>query len=162
MVTPFRSYKTLGPPSTYVPDAVYYERVGVGFDLRVTDAAGVPYLVNSPLLSTLVIAGEAIGGHRAVVINPDDRVWLADPATAGASPPVGISVSAASAGTPIPIRTSGLTTETSWNWVSGPIYLGAGGTLTQTVPTMGAIVSMGVAAGPDRMRVDPKLIAILT
>lgn len=125
----------------------------------ITAWSGLPYADSSAILSTPVIAGENLSGHRAIYIGSNDQARLADPSTSVENPPVGITLGAALIGGLVPIRTSGLATETSWNWLPGPIYLGANGTLTQIAPSSGAIVRMGTAAGPDRMRVDAQLIA---
>lgn len=128
--------------------------VGPPGERGLTGADGPPTNPN-----TLFEAGEAIGGHRAVFVAPDGKLWLADPATAVASPPIGISVGAGAAGAQVPVRSTGLVTESSWSWAGGPIYLGAGGLLTQVVPTAIVMFLIGVSAGPTKMRLDPRLIA---
>lgn len=106
-------------------------------------------------------AGEAIGGHRAVVIKADGKVWLVSPADAEASGVAGITTGAVAAGGQVPIASFGEVEEAGWNWAPGPIWLGANGALTQIVPNAGAIVSLGVSAGPTKMIVSPRLIARL-
>ena len=112
-------------------------------------------------LATMIPAGQTIGGHRAVFVGSDDMLWLADPSTALANAPIGISVTAGLAGADVAVRSTGLVTETAWNWSPGAIYLGVAGLLTQTPPTSGSVVKMGIAAGPDRMRVGPQFMVSL-
>lgn len=107
------------------------------------------------------VAGEDIGGHRAVFIADDGKAYYADPSTAGATPPVGISKNAAAVDALVTVQTGNDLTESSWAWEPGPVYLAADGTLSQTVPTSGAIFLIGVAAGATRLRVTPQLIALI-
>jgi hypothetical protein len=143
----------------------WYGEAGAILGPVVTQGAIIPIVIGPPgtgaLVNTFVPAGQSLGGHRGVYIGADDKAWLADPLTAVSNPAIGITVSAALSGADVPIRTSGLVTEPSWNWIPGPIYLGAAGVLTQMPPSSGAIVRMGISAGPDRMRVDAQFIATI-
>lgn len=109
-----------------------------------------------------VIAGEPIGGHRIVAIAADDLARLADPASAAADLPTGMTLGAAAAGEPVTIQSAGYVTEPGWSWVPGAVFLGADGIPTQALPTSGAIFQIGVSAGPTRIRLTPLLIAQLT
>ncbi|MEO6361289.1 MAG: hypothetical protein ABIO43_12080 [Sphingomicrobium sp.] len=106
-------------------------------------------------------AAEAIGGHRVCYVGSDDLARLADPSTAAALRPAGVSLGAAMAGASVQIQGGGMIRELGWSWAPGPVYLAAGGTLSQTPPMSGAIYQVGVSAGPQRMRIIPLLIAQL-
>lgn len=67
---------------------------------------------------------------------------------------VGVTLHAATAGTPVGIVTSHDFTEPAWNWSPGRIYCAlSGGALTQTVPTTGAIVEVARVVTPTTIRV---------
>jgi hypothetical protein len=107
------------------------------------------------------IAGEAIGGHRAVTIGADGKAYLASPIEAQAQAVFGLSTAAAAVGTGITIQTSGLLSEPSWTWTPGPVWLGAAGVLTQLLPTGGAAVLVGTAGGPTALNISPRIVARL-
>jgi hypothetical protein len=111
--------------------------------------------------ATVYQAGEAIGGHRAIVIKADGKAWLVSPTDAEAGGVAGITTGAVAAGGLVPIASFGEVEETGWTWTPGPIWLGANGMLTQVVPVAGAVVCLGVSAGPTKMIVSPRLIARL-
>jgi hypothetical protein len=106
-------------------------------------------------------AGEAIGGHRAVYVASDGLVYYADPENGSAAAVSGVSTGAVSLDGWVTIRTAGEMQESSWGWAEGPIYLGANGVLTQTPPLSGAIVILGVSAGPAAMTISPQFVADL-
>jgi len=106
-------------------------------------------------------AGEALGGHRGVAIHSDGLAYHASPGDGWEDAVAGITTGAASSGAAASIIANGEVTEAGWNWTPGPVWLGASGTLTQTVPTTGALVRMGTALGPTTMFVEPRLIARL-
>jgi hypothetical protein len=101
------------------------------------------------------VAGEALGGHRAVRHDADGEMVYADPATAAGAQVAGVTMAAAVMGDQASAQVAGELELAGWNWAEGPIYLGALGTLTQVAPTTGYLVVVGLAAGPDRMVVAP-------
>jgi hypothetical protein len=108
-------------------------------------------------------AAEDVGGHRAIAADAQGDAVHGDPASAaGGLPVIGMSLNAASIGDEVIIRTAATVEEPAWNWAPGSIYLGAEGTLTQVVPVSGAIVVVGTAVGPHRIRVAPRLVARIT
>lgn len=108
-----------------------------------------------------VTAAEAISGHRAVYVDDLGLLRAASPGLIPEFPPVGIITAAVMAGAAIRVQPAGLVTEGSWNWNQGPIYLGPNGTLTQVVPLTGAIFEIGASAGPTRLMVAPRLVALI-
>lgn len=104
-------------------------------------------------------AGEALGGHRAVKLDSDGKAYYVSPSDADVDAIVGVTSGASSQDTPVNIVLNGEMTENSWTWTPGPVWLGANGVLTQTVPTSGAVVRVGTALGATTMFVEPRLIA---
>lgn len=122
----------------------------------VVEAAGGP---GGATISTR-IAGEALSGHRAVYVGDDNLLYYAQP-NGLAARTVGVTTGAAAAGAAATFQIDSEMVELSWNWVGGSIWLAANGVLTQVVPTVGALFQVGTAMGPDRLRVEPELVAIL-
>jgi len=93
------------------------------------------------------IAGENLGGHRAVIVDNDNKVYYGDRTNlAHMYKVVGITRGAANIGTNVEIQTYGLMTELSWNWIAGqPIFLGTNGLLTQIPPTNGFLLIIAKA-----------------
>lgn len=107
------------------------------------------------------IAGEALGGHRAVTIGVDGRAYLASPVEPQAMAVFGVTTGAAASGAPVEICCAGEVTEPSWTWTPGPVWLGANGTLTQVVPITGALVQVGTAGGATGLNIAPRVVARL-
>lgn len=108
------------------------------------------------------IAGEALGGHRAVYVASDGTLRYADSQVATARVVAGITTGAAAAGDPTILRYAGEMVEAGWSWVpEGTIYLGTTGQLTQTPPTTGTVVEMGVALTATSMLVRIQISLLL-
>jgi hypothetical protein len=105
----------------------------------------VTLVVNSggvvPLVADVSLtAGANLSALRAVTSDANgDAVYASNDTLANAQV-IGITETAALPGNSVAIRTSGLITDGSWNWLKGTVYLGANGSLTQSVPTGGAII----------------------
>ena len=105
----------------------------------------VTLVVNSggvvPLVADVSLtAGANLSALRAVTSDANgDAVYASNDTLANAQV-IGITETAALSGNSVAIRTSGLMTDGSWNWLKGTVYLGANGALTQSVPTGGAII----------------------
>ena len=85
-------------------------------------------------------AGVNLSALRVVRLDAANKAVYADNDTAANANAVGITTSAASAGATAAIRYAGLLEDAGWSWTQGPIYIGIGGTLTQTAPAGGLIV----------------------
>ena len=107
------------------------------------------------------VAGEAIGGHRAVRVDASGTAWLARPDQASALDTMGISDAAANVGALVQIRALGEANEAGWAWSAGPVWVGANGVLTQALPTSGYLIRIGTAVGPSAISVAPHVIAKL-
>lgn len=120
---------------------------------------GPPGPVGSPdsIIETGVAAA-TLSGHRAVTRNADGTIGYASNDNAAyVAAPIWITTGAAVSGATVTAVAYGLITEPTWSWTPGPVYLGAAGVLTQTVPTSpGAVflAQIGYAPTPTSIFVD--------
>ena len=122
---------------------------GTGISVDNTDPANPVVSVSSAIQSGVALvtmnAAETIHNNRAVSAALGD-IWhplLADPDDSRVV--LGITRQAGSLGDPILVQTSGPLTNGGWSWAEGPVYSGDGGVLTQTAPSTGWIVCVGIA-----------------
>lgn len=108
-------------------------------------------------------ANGAIGGHRAVRPVFDNEVAYADnSATADANVVLGITIGAAVNGADVNVQTTGEMVEPSWDWtIDQPVFVGAAGVLTQTVPTSGFLLIVGIATAPTKLLIGIKQPIVL-
>ena len=111
------------------------------------------------LIVTDHLAGEALGGHRGVIVGNDNRLYYADQSNlTHFNRVLGITTGAAVQNDPASVRVGGIMTEPSWTWdLDKFIYLGVNGLLTQTPPGTGFLLEMGWPINPTSMMVDIKL-----
>lgn len=111
------------------------------------------------LIITDHLAGEALGGHRGVIVGNDNRLYYADQSNlAHFNRVLGITTSAAIPDSPASVRVGGIMAEPSWNWdLDKFIYLGGNGLLTQALPGTGFLLEMGWPINRTSMMVDIKL-----
>ena len=69
----------------------------------------------------------------------------------------GIAANAAVDGDTVEVHTQGPMTDASWTWVAGPVYVDDEGVLSQTAPTTGWIVTVGMAIAPDTIDIHIQL-----
>lgn len=110
------------------------------------------------------LADGAIGGHRVMSPTTGGRVGYASSSNvADANTVLGISRGAALDGAILQVQNGGLMTESSWSWtVDQPIFCGVNGVLTQTAPTVGFQLIVGVATSATSMAIgirQPILVA---
>lgn len=88
-----------------------------------------------------------LSGHRVMRSTGNGFCDYADAANvAHAALVVGISSSAVVTGADVSVQNSGRMTEPSWTWVPElPVFCGSMGVLTQTPPTTGFQIILGVA-----------------
>lgn len=115
---------------------IYYYKNGVWLDCG-------PLLPPINDATTIQIeAGEAIGGHRAVVLYSNKAFYATNTNPSHAHAISGISAGAANIGSNVVIKRDSIVIEPSWNWVEKqPIFLGSNGSLTQTPPVNPAAFS---------------------
>ncbi len=102
-----------------------------------------------------LVAGENLSALRAVTTNSSGQAVYASNDTLANAQVVGITNAAATSGANATIKISGILTDANWNWTKGTVYLGTNGSLTQTVPTAGAIVvHIGKALTATQLLID--------
>jgi hypothetical protein len=107
-------------------------------------------VVLSAITNTGVSGGRLIGIDNGFVILVDSSI-VSTALQAG-----GITKAAAAPFTSVEYVTSGLITDSAWNWSSGPIYAGLNGGLIQTAPISGFVLEIGKALSPTQILVDFK------
>lgn len=86
-------------------------------------------------------AATSLSALRAVTLDNLNQVTYATNTTLANAQVLGITVTAANAGSNVLVRTIGIMNDASWNFVKGPIFLGVNGALTQSAPTGGLVVA---------------------
>ena len=99
-----------------------------------------------------------LSGHRLVTELPDGSVtYASNDNLAHRHAPLWLTLGATMAGGDATVLVYGQVVEPSWNWTPGPLYLGAGGLLTQIPPTAPDalfLVQIGFATGPTTAFID--------
>ena len=115
-------------------------------------------------LAIEAVAGEAIGGHRVVVLDAAGLAFYADQSNPNHMGLVaGVSQGAASLAAAVNIMVKGRIIEPSWSWTPfAPVFLGLNGLLTQTVPTTGFLLVVGTAFDATSIFVNPSQPVIIT
>lgn len=91
-------------------------------------------------------AGENISTHRVVKRDSDDKLYYADHTDGEGHIVVGISTHAAVPDDPLNVQTSGPIQFGGWAWTpSLSVFVSTNGTLTQTPPASGYVLSIGRA-----------------
>lgn len=110
-----------------------------------------------------VTAGEPLGGNRAVALSEDGKAIYADRAdTSQAQKVLGITTGAIAEDATGKVQTSGEMTEPSWNWdVTKPVFLSTLGNLTQTGPTSGFLLQIGIPTAATKLLITLKQDFIL-
>lgn len=107
---------------------------------------------------TSYVAGETLGGNRAVKANVSGQAVYATNTDAASQHLLGVTTGAAVFGDNVSVQRSGVMVEPSWSWSPNqPVFLGANGVLTQTYPT-GALLSIivGFALTPTSIHLSPR------
>lgn len=101
-------------------------------------------------------AGENLGGNRVVIISTDGKAYYADRTNPEHTHKVlGITTGAVNIGESASIQTFGEMTEGSWNWdVTKPLFVGTNGLMTQTAPSSGFVLEIGVPLTPTSIFID--------
>ena len=105
-------------------------------------AQGIPGPVGGSALQ--YPAGAALSGHRMVVLEAGLAIYADKDTPAHAGKVLGMTTGAAALGELATIQTGGELTEPSWAWtLDQPIFVGVTGTLTQTPPATGFVLTVG-------------------
>ena len=114
-------------------------------------SAGLRGPAGADTRSFTAVAGESLGGHRAVYIDNNEAFYASASDTAIPGQVVGVTTQAAVTGGNVDIRFAGTLDESSWSFAPGPVYVGQDGVLVQTRPTTGWVLNIGVAVTPTRL-----------
>lgn len=115
-------------------------------------------------VALMVVVGEPVGGHRGVVLDVAGLArYASNTDIAHFGRLAGVTAGAASTGTETMVVRAGVMMEPSWAWApDAPVFLSAGGLLTQSPPTTGFLQVVGVALSATTLFVNPREpIAIL-
>jgi hypothetical protein len=101
-----------------------------------------------------VVAGQTLGGNRAVTTNLQGQLVYPDPASPN-SRVYGITTHSALQGELVTVQITGTQTEPSWSWdVTKPVFVGVDGILTQVTPTTGQTLVVGYPNSPTKLFID--------
>ncbi|WP_051331767.1 hypothetical protein [Methylocaldum szegediense] len=103
-------------------------------------------------------AGEALGGHRMVVLNAQQKAIYADSSDpTHVDKVLGLTLGAAAQDALVTVQNSGEISEPSWNWaLNQPVFLGTQGQLTQTPPATGFVLMVGFPTSSNTLFLDIK------
>lgn len=106
-------------------------------------AGGTSHVRNSAaaLSALLVVWEDELGVVRPLDSTDEDHIDLL----------CGLTITGTSSVGPVTVQRTGAVDDTAWAWTPGRVYLGAGGSLTQTPPNNGFDVLVGVAVSPTRL-----------
>lgn len=157
-------YLGLSSPLTVGPNAVVYKN-GILFEQSVL-SGGAVFCVMSPMeqgeTSVFMRASQNVSGHRVIKATPSGADYASCDVPDDANAIVGLSTGAALAGEFLKIQTDGEMTEPSWNWVVGkPVFDGINGQLTQTSPSVGYSLIVGIAIEPSTILISVKQPIVL-
>lgn len=109
-------------------------------------AGGTSHVRNSvaALSALLVVWEDELGIVRPLDSTDEDHIDLL----------CGLTITGTSSAGPVTVQRTGAVDDTAWAWTPGRVYLGAGGSLTQTPPNNGFDVLVGVAVSPTRLILD--------
>lgn len=128
----------------------------------VLDESVLPASASSFTLTALANSGSSISGDRVIKANGDGSVSYADCSVSGdGSKAIGITTTAASAGASLNYQAQGTVSYSGWSWVPGPVYLSTSGQLTQTAPTSGFVLVVGVAITATKLQVGVGIPIVL-
>ncbi len=155
------SYASLGALQSAVPagnagDYAFVDVAGVGAKQYIwdaTDGAWVAEAVESGQQLFEAVAGEAISGGKAVIIDTDGKAYVYNINNENHyGKPCGIAANGVSSGGTVSVFMDGVVTEVGSGWQAGRLYyVSATGTLTTTPPTAGIVKIIGVGVGQDKI-----------
>lgn len=102
---------------------------------------------------SLFVAGTVLSGHRAVYSDGVTARYASSSDLSSAERCIGITTQAAAQGALVYVRRAGLLVEPTWSWAAGPVWLALDGALTQTIPTTGVMLQVGMALDPTTLDV---------
>jgi len=110
---------------------------------------------DTALTNTVVVtSGEALGGHRVVMMKTDTAVYYDPSSSSNTGKALGLTLSAYANRVPSTIVTAGPITNPGWNLTPGePYYATPNGLISLSPPTLGIVQRVGVALTADTLNV---------
>jgi hypothetical protein len=108
-----------------------------------------------------VQASRNISGHRVIKATLAGADYASAAVPGDATSVIGVSTGAALAGEFVRVQTDGELSEPSWNWQIGPVYNDVDGLLTQTNPSAGYSLVVGIAIEPTVLLISVKQPIVL-
>ena len=100
-------------------------------------------------------AGEAISANRVLTVDAQGAAIYLDPSVSGYQVVLGLAVTAAALGDAVTVARGDRVDDSAWSWAPNqPIWCGAGGVLTQTVPETGYLIKVAEPLTPTKIQVD--------
>lgn len=105
---------------------------------------------------TVTVGATPLSGHTAVAVDADGLLVYADSSNpAHRFAVLGLLSQAFSAGTEAEVRTGFVLEHSGWTWTPGPVFVGLGGALVQTVPGSAVFCQVvGLALSATRILID--------
>lgn len=123
------------------------------YDDRYT-LASTSSLDNSVIVQATFTAGEALGGHRVVMIDSDTAIYFDPSDEENAGRVLGLTSSAASLGESVNVVSMGKLNNPGWSLTPGTVYYASStGNITSTPPSTGISIRVGVAVDSDTLDV---------
>lgn len=111
-------------------------------------------IANGAALPSWFTSAVNLSAMRAITTNSSGEAIYADASSITTSHVLGISRAAALSGANVPVCTDGVLSDALWSWTPGPVYLGTNGQLTQTPPSSGVLVPVGIAVDSTTLNVQ--------
>ncbi len=103
-----------------------------------------------------------IGGNRVVRLSAGKVTYADHLSLSDANLIIGLTRGAAADGASVQIQSNDVMDEVSWNWTPDePVFCGVNGIPVQPAPTVGFILTVGIAISPTSMLIGPKMPIIL-
>ncbi len=119
----------------------------------------IEYIQSTPAVATGgFVAGEALDGYRAVMLNSVGHAVYADSGDLShAGRAIGVTAKAAALGGDVTIRLMGEIIEPAWAWdILKSVFLGPNGTLVQVPPISGFVQIIGRPITAQSLFINPK------
>jgi hypothetical protein len=102
-----------------------------------------------------VTAASTISAYTGVALANGSAIQADSTQLAQQGNVLGVAANGANAGGSVNVQYAGPLEYNGWNWTLGePVFLGANGVLTQTVPTSGFLQIVGVPLNPTTLLVQ--------
>ena len=155
-----REGRTGLPLEKYV---LFRDLVDLGLTNASGTAAGSSVSRVSALYLTEMYAGVGLDRFTMVALAAAGTLEAADPTdTDHAAVVMGILAEGVAAGSKAVVLRRGLISSAAWAWTPrAPLFLGAGGTITATVPTTGFHLQIGAAKAKTTVLIDISTMPVL-